>query len=95
MMELALEAGAEDIKSEDESFFEIYTAPTELYLVKLALEEKGVVCEEVTSGLFPKTMTEVAGKEAQQAMRLIDALEDHDDVTEVSTNFEPPDELLE
>ncbi|EKP93968.1 YebC/PmpR family DNA-binding transcriptional regulator [Thermaerobacter subterraneus] len=90
---LAVEAGAEDLKAEDGSFV-IYTDPDDLHRVREALEKAGVPVEDAGLRMVPKTEVKVEGKEAEQLLRLLDALEDHDDVQEIYGNFELPDELL-
>ncbi|QIA26825.1 YebC/PmpR family DNA-binding transcriptional regulator [Thermaerobacter sp. PB12/4term] len=90
---LAVEAGAEDLKAEDGSFM-IYTDPDDLHRVREALEKAGVPVEDAGLRMVPKTEVKVEGKEAEQLLRLLDALEDHDDVQEIYGNFELPDELL-
>lgn len=85
-MEIALEAGAEDVKEED-GIFSIYTSPEDFEAVKRAVEARGVKLENAELTYVPKTEVRVEGKEAQQLLRLLDALEDHDDVQDVHANF--------
>jgi YebC/PmpR family DNA-binding regulatory protein len=93
LMEKALEAGAEDVR-EDESTFEVITAPEDFEAVKAAIDELKVsyISSEVT--MLPQNTTALAGKEAEQMMRLMDMLEDCDDVQKVYTNADIPDELV-
>lgn len=90
LMELALEAGAEDFKAEAEGF-EILTEPGTFESVHKQIEAKGVKCEaaEVTS--LPLATTPVSGADSAAATKLIEALEEHDDVKEVYSNAEFPD----
>jgi YebC/PmpR family DNA-binding regulatory protein len=90
----AVEAGAEDMKTTAEEY-EITTAPEDFAQVRRALEQAGypLVSAEVT--MVPKTTVPLTGKEAQQVLRLMEALEDHDDVQHVYANFDIPDEVLE
>lgn len=91
LMELALEAGAEDFKVDDHGF-EIVTDPAHFEAVHKQIEAKGIHCEaaEVTS--IPDITVPLADSHAVAAVqKLIDALEDHDDVKEVYTNAEFPD----
>lgn len=85
-MEIALEAGAEDVKEED-GIFSIYTSPEDFEAVKRAVEARGVKLENAELTYVPKTEVRVEGKDAQQLLRLLDALEDHDDVQDVHANF--------
>jgi YebC/PmpR family DNA-binding regulatory protein len=90
----AVDAGAEDMKVTSDEY-EITVAPEEFAKVKHALEAAGyaLISAEVT--LVPKSTVPVAGKEAQRVIRLLEALEDHDDVQHVYANFDIPDEVLE
>ncbi len=94
LMSLALEAGAEDIKS-DESNYEIITTPHDFENVKNKVKENGIemALSEVT--MVPQSYIRLEGKEAEQMLRLMEALEDHDDVQKVYANFDIPDEIME
>lgn len=91
LMLLALDAGAEDIKFEEDSI-EVITLPADFEKVKAAITAIGIepVMAEVT--MVPQTSIELAGKEALQMYKLIDALEDNDDVQDVYHNAELPEE---
>ncbi|MEW5932189.1 MAG: YebC/PmpR family DNA-binding transcriptional regulator [Bacillota bacterium] len=84
---VALEAGAEDFQSDEESY-EVITAPEDLERVKAALEEKGLRAEVAEVTMIPQSTVRVSGKEAEQVLRLMDALSDHDDVQRVFSNFD-------
>jgi len=94
LMELALEAGAEDI-GEDGSQWQITTEPTELMAVRTALDEAGVAYASAELTMVPKTTVSPDEKEARQLLRLIDALEENDDVQDVYANFDISEEVLE
>ncbi|MHB9146006.1 MAG: YebC/PmpR family DNA-binding transcriptional regulator [Symbiobacteriia bacterium] len=94
VMLTALEAGAEDI-SADEEEFEILTAPEDLERVAKALEAAGLKTATAETRMIPSTTVEVAGDDAHKMLRLIDMLEDHDDVNAVYTNADIPDEAME
>lgn len=85
LMEIALEAGAEDFKA-DEECFEIVTDPAEFEAVHKAIDDKGIQCSvsEVTS--IPNLTVPIAEEEAARLNRLIEALEDNDDVSNVYSN---------
>jgi YebC/PmpR family DNA-binding regulatory protein len=87
VLDMALEAGAEDVEVTDETY-EVVTAPEDFYRVKAALERSGVRFVEARLAMIPKATTRVEGREAEQLVRLIEALEDHDDVQEVHTNVD-------
>jgi YebC/PmpR family DNA-binding regulatory protein len=94
LISVALESGAEDVKKVDEGF-EVYTSPGDLGRVVETLEAAGIktLSSEVT--MQPNNVVRVEGKDAQQTLRLMDLLEDHDDVQNVHANFDIPDEVLE
>lgn len=93
IMEAALEAdGFEDLEIED-GRTTIYTDPSQLYAVVEQLEAAGYPMEEAKIGYIPQNMVKLEGNKVQQMMRLMDMLEENDDVTEVYTNadFDPAD----
>ncbi len=94
LMEAALEAGAEDIVSEG-GIFEVFTAPQDFENVKRAIDDAGIksITAEIT--MRPKTTVRVEGKEAEAVIRLLDRLEELDDVQKVYANFDISDETLE
>ena len=92
LMEIALEAGAEDVR-EDGSNFEIITAPEEYETVKEAIDAAPIATIAAEITMLPQTMTALDGKDALKMIKLIDALEDCDDVQKVYTNADIPDDL--
>jgi YebC/PmpR family DNA-binding regulatory protein len=93
LMTLALDAGAEDMQVEDGNFV-ITTALSDFEKVKKALEDAAVPLELSELTMIPQTYVKLDGKEAQQMLRLVDTLEDNDDVQNVYANFDIPDEIL-
>jgi YebC/PmpR family DNA-binding regulatory protein len=94
LMEVALEAGAEDVKDEDD-VFEIHCAPTDFNTVSQALTDAGIkpLSSEVTK--LPSTTVAVTDlAEANRVIKLMDALDEYDDVQQVYANFDIADELL-
>jgi YebC/PmpR family DNA-binding regulatory protein len=91
---VAIEAGAEDIAVDDD-VFEVITDPGDFMAVRGALEEAGIEIETAEIQQRPKTLVEVDVDGATKLMRLIDALEDNDDVDAVHANFDAPAEVLE
>ncbi len=87
LMTLAIEAGADDF-STDESNYEIYTSPESLDAVLSAIKAKGI--EPITGeiSMIPQNYVKVAGKSAQQVVKLMEALDEHDDVQHVYANFD-------
>ncbi|HXL01711.1 MAG TPA: YebC/PmpR family DNA-binding transcriptional regulator [Candidatus Atribacteria bacterium] len=94
LMTVAIEAGAEDLKV-GESTIDVITSPSDFDQVREAIERAGLSYDLAQITMLPKTMVNVEGKAAQQVLELIDALEEHDDVQEVYSNFEVADEVLE
>lgn len=92
LMEVALEAGAEDVR-EDGSNFEVITAPEDYEAVKEAIDSASIatIAAEVT--MLPQTMAPLDGDTALKMIKLIDALEDCDDVQKVYTNADLPEDL--
>ena len=93
VMMAAIEAGAEDVVNEGEKFV-IYTEPSELETVRKGLVDAGVEVEEAKLDLIPTTTTRVEGETAQKVLKLLMALEDLDDVQEVYSNFDMPEEVM-
>jgi YebC/PmpR family DNA-binding regulatory protein len=93
LLELALEAGAEDVSAGADAFV-VVTAPEDYAAVKKALEDAGVPIAEAELTLSPENTVRVSGSDAQQVLRLIEELEDHDEVQSVVANLEIDDEEL-
>lgn len=89
LMELALEAGAEDFKADGDGF-EILTEPGAFEAVHKQIEAKGIRCEAAEVTWLPLTATPVTGADTTAVSRLIEALEENDDVKEVYSNGEFP-----
>jgi YebC/PmpR family DNA-binding regulatory protein len=95
LMEAALECGADDLQG-DESQFEVLTDPTLCFEIKEALEARGFKPVLAEIQLHPKTTVHIEEeKSAQQVLKLVELLEEHDDVNDVFANFDIPDQLLE
>lgn len=87
LMMLALEAGAEDFKAEDDQY-EIITSPEEWEQVREALEQAKVPVDTAQITMIPQTTVELTGDDAVKMLKLMDALEEHEDVQEVYSNFD-------
>jgi YebC/PmpR family DNA-binding regulatory protein len=94
VLEAAIDAGAEDVES-DEDGHEIWTAQEDLHGVARALEAALGEAESVKLAWRPDTPVEVGGEDAGQLLKLIDALEEDDDVQTVWGNYEVPEDVLE
>ncbi len=93
LLDITLEAGAEDVQTEEE-FYRVITAVEDFHRVREALVEAGVPIAEAQLELTPTTTVRVEGETASKLMRLMEVLEDHDDVQNVYANFDIPDEVL-
>jgi YebC/PmpR family DNA-binding regulatory protein len=88
VMEAAIEAGAEDVLTDDEGGIEVICQPGEFGSVKAALEKAGLKAEVAEITMRPETAAPLAGEDAQKMQKLLDALENLDDVQQVYTNAE-------
>jgi YebC/PmpR family DNA-binding regulatory protein len=86
IMELAIEAGAEDVLTDEDGTVEVLTGPNDLSSVRLALEAAGLKPELAEVTMRPATQTELQGDDGVRMQKLLDALEGLDDVQEVYTN---------
>ena len=93
VVELALEAGAEDVKSEGDTY-EITTGPAEFELVRTAVEQKGWSMELAEITMIPKDTVKLEGKKAEQMLKMMDALDDNEDMQKVFANFDISEEEM-
>jgi YebC/PmpR family DNA-binding regulatory protein len=94
LIDLAIEAGAEDVKTEGDHY-EIITEPTDLAKVRSVLEKKGLTLSSAELTMIPKSSTVLDKNQAKKLLKLVDALEENDDVQEVYSNFDIPDSVME
>jgi len=94
LLGIVIEAGAEDMTSEDDQF-QIVTDPADLMAVRAALEAGEVAFTSAELTMLPKSVQSLDAGTAKKVLRLMDALEDHDDVQEVYSNFDIPAEVME
>jgi len=95
LLDAALEAGADDVEAGDDGSVEILTSFEDFISVNEALKAAGFVAEQAEIAMLPTTAAELDVEGAEKVMRLIDALEDLDDVQNVYSNAEFPDEMLD
>jgi YebC/PmpR family DNA-binding regulatory protein len=93
LIEIALDAGADDVHTESDSY-EVLTPPAALEAVKQALVGRNVPVQSAETTKLASLQVPVGEKDAEAILRLVDALEDHDDVLRVYSNFSAPDEVL-
>lgn len=94
VMEISLDAGAEDVL-EEEKVFEIITAPEDFESVKAAIDNASIPYFSAEITMLPQTTSSLTGKEAEQMLKLMESLDDCDDVQKVYTNADIPEELVE
>ncbi len=93
LMEIVLNAGAEDLSKADDKF-EVLTNPHEFEIVKKALDDAKIAYESADIQLIPKNLVPVNADHARQVLALIEAFEEHDDVQNVYANCDIPDEVM-
>ncbi|MCR4438848.1 MAG: YebC/PmpR family DNA-binding transcriptional regulator [bacterium] len=94
LLAIALEAGAEDLRNQGETY-EITTSPAEFENVKRALLAKNLEIERAELTMYPKRTVKVEGKNAETLLKLMDALEEQEDVQNLYSNFDIDDKVLE
>ncbi|MFA5159785.1 MAG: YebC/PmpR family DNA-binding transcriptional regulator, partial [Candidatus Omnitrophota bacterium] len=93
LMEIVLGAGAEDMTSTDQ-VFEITTAPHDLWAVREAVEKAKIKIESANLTMIPKNLVGVSADTGRKVIHLIEALEEHDDVQNVYSNADIPEEVI-
>jgi len=90
----AIDAGADDVDTSDSERVEVYTSPGDLQRVRTALDGAGIPIETAENAMVAKSHVELDGQRVRQNLRLIEMLEDLDDVQRVTANFEIPEEIF-
>jgi len=94
LMGVALDAGADDLKTDKADVYEVTTSPEAFEKVKKALEDKKIPTESAEVARIPKTTVFLDEKKAESFLKLYDALDEHDDVQNVYANFDISDEIM-
>jgi YebC/PmpR family DNA-binding regulatory protein len=94
LMELALDAGADDVKAE-EGEYEVITSPAAFEDVKKALDDKGIKHLEARIGMIPSNTVKLEAGKAEQMLKLMEKLEDNDDVQNAYANFDIDEDIME
>jgi YebC/PmpR family DNA-binding regulatory protein len=94
LFELAIECGAEDMETNDDEFI-IYTSFEDFNQVRSELEGKGIEISSAEVTMIPKNTVEVTGKDAEKLMKLMEQIDDHDDIQNVYANFDIDDSEME
>lgn len=92
---IVIDAGAEDMETEDSDFYEIYTDADELVNVQSKLEENNVALESAERTMIPKNTVNLDERQAEQMLKLMEILDDHDDVQDIFANFDIDDEVID
>ena len=90
----AIDAGAEDVDTDGDETIEIYTSPGDLEAIRRTLESSGVAVDSAESAMIAKQTVELDSSKARQALRLVELLEDLDDVQRVTANFDIPEDVF-
>jgi YebC/PmpR family DNA-binding regulatory protein len=90
----AIDAGADDVDTSDSDRIEVYTTPADLQRVRQALDDAGVPIESAENAMVAKSTVEVDANRARQNLRMIEALEDLEDVQRVTANFDIPEDVF-
>lgn len=93
LMATILDANADDMNTEDD-FFSVYCSPEAFEGVRKAIESKGIQFENAELQLIPENTIKVEGKDAENMIKLMEVIEDHDDVQHVYSNFEIDDKVM-
>ncbi len=93
LMDIIIDSGADDMVAEDE-LYEIVTSPENFEAVRRAIESKGIPMEEAEIQRLPELTVRVEGREAEQVLKLIEALEEHDDVQHIFSNFDIDEKVM-
>lgn len=91
---LAIDAGAEDMTSEDNEFYEIFTDYEQMEIVRSELDKNKVLISSSEHTLIPQNTVKLDGKQAEQMLKLMEVLDDHDDVQDVYANFDIDEEVM-
>ena len=90
----AIDAGADDVDTSDSEIVEVYTDPADLQAVRTALESGGWAVESAENAMIAKNLVALDADRARQNLRLVEALEDLEDVQRVSANFDIPEDIF-
>jgi YebC/PmpR family DNA-binding regulatory protein len=95
LMEIAIDAGASDFSTDDDSLYEVFTEFNNFDKVRAAIESKGVPLGTAEITMIPQTQVKLEGKEAESMIKLYESLEENDDVQKVYANFDIDEKTLE
>ncbi len=91
---ISVEAGADDLNSDDDELYEIYTDPDQLETVQTELEKNSVVISSAERTMIPQNTIKLEDKTAENMLKLMETLDDHDDIQEIYANFDIADDVM-
>jgi YebC/PmpR family DNA-binding regulatory protein len=94
LLMLAIEAGADDLQNTDNEYYEIYTDADQVDSVRADLEQNTIVISSAERTMIPQNTIKLDGKQAEQMLKLMETLDDHDDVQDIFANFDIDDEVM-
>jgi YebC/PmpR family DNA-binding regulatory protein len=94
LLNVVIEAGADDMQSDDNEYYEVYTDYDQLDKVRAVLEQNNIVISSAERTMIPQSIVQLDGKQAEQMLKLLEMLDDHDDVQDFYANFDIDDEVM-
>jgi len=94
LLMVVIDVGADDMQSDDNEYYEIYTDHDQLEKVREALEQNNIVISSAARTMIPQSTVQLDGKHAEQMLKLLEMLDDHDDVQDFYANFDIDDEVI-
>jgi YebC/PmpR family DNA-binding regulatory protein len=91
---ISVEAGADDMNSDDDELYEIYTDPDQLETVQAELEKNSVIISSAERTMIPQNTIKLEDKTAEHMLKLMETLDDHDDIQEIYANFDIDDDVM-
>ena len=91
---ITVEAGADDLNSDDDELYDIYTDPDQLETVQTELEKNSVTISSAERTMIPQNTIKLEDKTAEQMLKLMETLDDHDDIQEIYANFDIDDDVM-
>ncbi|MCP4050756.1 MAG: YebC/PmpR family DNA-binding transcriptional regulator [bacterium] len=95
IMDIATQAGADDIDVKDDGSIEVITSPVEYEQVKNSFDDNGISYVDASLSMIPRVLVSLTSEQAERVLKLIDKLEDDDDIQNVYGNFDVPDDVLQ
>jgi len=91
---IAVDAGADDLKSDDDEYFEVIVESEILDKVQSALEKNNITISSAERTMIPQNIVQLESKQAEQMLKIMDVLDDHDDVQDIYANFDIDEKVM-